>query len=156
MAEINLNTTYKMNLSLESIDEFKEILAKNKKRFPSMAKKIIKLVSEIGLKNNYKSTELLPIIEENGVISGGIHTTDPIDTYREFGTGIVGSEKPHPDVMSGWIYDVNEHGKKGWIYPKGDGSFGWTAGLPAEKKFYEAIRRMEDSLPKVSKDEFSK
>jgi len=148
MADINLNTTYKMNLSIESIDEFKDILEKNKKRFPSLAGKIVKMVSQIGLEDNYDSTKMLPIVYENGKVSGGIHTTDPIDTYREFGTGVVGSQNPHPDIMSGWVYDVNKHGEKGWIYPKGDGTFGWTKGLPAEKKFYNAVKKMEESLPK--------
>lgn len=34
--------------------------------------------------------------------------------YVEYGTGIVGSENPHPHP---WIYDVNNHGEKGWFYP---------------------------------------
>lgn len=154
MANIDLNKTYVMNLSLDSIEEFKELLAKNQKRFPQLATKIITLVSEVGLKDNYKSAEMLPIVVEDGKVTGGIHTTEQKDTYKEFGTGIVGSANPHPDIMSGWIYDVNEHGEKGWVYPKPEGGYGWTKGIPAEKRFYEAVKRMEEALPKVSKEEF--
>lgn len=125
----------------------------------SKAKNIVKKTSNIGLENNYKSTELIPIKNEGNIVSGGIKTTDKKDTYREFGTGIVGSENPHVQeylAQVGWKYDVNEHGEKGWIYPREDGSFGWTKGLPAEKRFYEATKRMKEQLPKIAKEEFSK
>ena len=65
-------------------------------------------------------------------------STDQIDTYREFGTGIVGSKNAHIDKVledAHWKYDVNGHGEKGWKYPKKDGTFGWTRGQPAQKKF---------------------
>lgn len=35
--------------------------------------------------------------------------------YFEYGTGIVGSQNPHPKT-AGWIYDINDHGDSGWIY----------------------------------------
>lgn len=35
--------------------------------------------------------------------------------YFEYGTGIVGSQNPHPDPVN-WVYDINDHGDKGWIY----------------------------------------
>lgn len=34
--------------------------------------------------------------------------------YYEYGTGIVGSQNPHPDDP--WEYDVNGHGEDGWYY----------------------------------------
>ena len=103
-------------------------------------------VSEVGLEDNYKSTEILPVKNNGNTITGGIKTTDEKDTYKEFGTGIVGSQNPHVSeflAKSGWKYDVNEHGEKGWIYPKEDGTFGWTKGIPAEKRFYNAMKNME-------------
>jgi hypothetical protein len=36
--------------------------------------------------------------------------------FVEYGTGIVGKENPHPHA-TGWIYDYNGHGEKGWWYP---------------------------------------
>ena len=116
-------------------------------------------MSEQGLKDNYNSTVVIPTKNENGVITGGIKTTEEKDTYREFGTGIVGSENPHiAEILAqaGWKYDINEHGEKGWVYPKPDGTFGWTKGHIAEKRFYEAMKKMESSFPKIDQEEFSK
>ncbi len=46
---------------------------------------------------------------------------DIANTYAmfvEYGTGIVGSENPHPNPkVKNWIYDVNAHGELGWWYP---------------------------------------
>lgn len=37
--------------------------------------------------------------------------------YLEFGTGIVGAKKPHPEASKiGWSYDINKHGDKGWTF----------------------------------------
>lgn len=157
--QMNLNTKYTMRLSLASINEYKKILEEYKKKLPQVAENIVRRVSEVGLQDNHKSTELLPVKNEGSVVSGGIRTTDEIDTYREFGTGIVGSQNPHIAeylAEAGWIYDVNEHGEKGWKYPKGDGTYGWTKGIPASKKFYNAIRKMEDELLNIAKEELSK
>ena len=79
------------------------------------------------------------------------------DTYKEFGTGIVGSRNPHvSEILAqiGWKYDVNEHGEKGWVYPKGDGTYGWTKGISAQKKFYNAMKNMEDSFKTIAIEEF--
>lgn len=159
MANMKLNTKHTIRLSLNSIEEYQELLKEKKKQLPQIAENIVQKVSEIGLENNYKSAELLPVKNEGNVVTGGIKTTDEKDTYKEFGTGIVGSNNPNvAEYLAevGWKYDVNEHGEKGWVYPKGDGTYGWTKGLPAEKKFYEAIRRMEESLPEIAKEEFNK
>lgn len=159
MSNISLNTKFTMRLSLESISEFEELLRKNKEQLPIKAENIVRQVSEIGLQDNYNSAELLPITNDGNIVKGGIQTTDEKDTYTEFGTGVVGSENPHVAeflAKVGWVYDVNGHGEKGWIYPKPDGTYGWTKGIPSEKKFYEAMLRMEESLPDIAKAEFSK
>jgi hypothetical protein len=36
--------------------------------------------------------------------------------YVEYGTGIVGASRPHPEPAPGWTYDSNGHGEKGWTY----------------------------------------
>ena len=37
--------------------------------------------------------------------------------YLEFGTGIIGANKPHPEASKiGWKYDVNNHGEIGWTF----------------------------------------
>ena len=161
MPNMNLNTEYTMRLSLSSIEEYEKILEEYKKKLSKRIENIVKKVSKVGLKavtegDRGYSAKMLDLVNDGNEISCGIKTTDSKDTYREFGTGIVGSENPHPDVMSGWVYDVNEHGEKGWIYPKGDGTFGWTKGLPAEKRFYDAMIKMENSLSDIAREEFNK
>lgn len=157
MANMNLNTKHTMRLSLESIEEYQDYLKKYKKQLPQVAENIVRRVSEVGLEDNYKSTELLPVQNMENIVSGGIKTTDEKETYKEFGTGIVGSNSPHvAEYLAeiGWVYDVNEHGEKGWIYPKEGGGFGWTRGIPAQKKFYEAIKRMESKFQEIAIEEF--
>ena len=145
-----------MSLSLDSIENYQKMLKEYAKELPKIAENIVNRVSEEGLNDNYKSTIKKEIENTESKVTGGIKTTEEKDTYREFGTGVVGSESPHPDIMSGWIYDVNEHGEKGWFYPKGDGTYGWTKGQIAHRKFYNAMQRMEEKFPEIAKEEFSK
>lgn len=159
MANMHINAKFTTRLSLEDIEQFSQYLENFKKQLPNKAKNIVQKVSEIGLQDNYKSVEVIPVTEQNGVIVGGIRTTDEKDTYREFGTGIVGSNSPHTEEFLeaiGWQYDVNQHGEKGWRYPKVDGTYGWTKGISAQKKFYEAMLRMEREFPNIAMQEFSK
>lgn len=156
---MNINAKLKMSLSLDSIEELENMLKEEKKNLPQIAENIVRRVSEVGLKNNHKSTELMPIKKVGDTVSGGIRTTDEGETYAEFGTGIVGSSNPHVDEMlaeAGWKYDVNEHGEKGWVYPVGDGTYRWTKGIPANKKFYNAMKNMEREFPNIAKEEMSK
>lgn len=53
--------------------------------------------------------------------------------YVEFGTGVVGSENPHPHA---WEYDINEHGADGWTYIGKDGKRHWTAGQRSHPVMY--------------------
>lgn len=159
MSNMNLNTKHTIRLSIDSIEDYKKFLMTRKKKLPQIAKSIVKEVSKIGLEDNYKSVEILPIENDGNVVSGGIRTTEEKDTYKEFGTGIVGSNNPHVAeylAEAGWKYDVNEHGEKGWVYPNKDGTYAWTKGIPAQKKFYKAIKRMEKALPEIAKNELSK
>lgn len=60
----------------------------------------------------------------------------PQARFMEFGTGIRGANSPHPEASkSGWRYDTNGHGEKGWLYPVpgagGKVQFRRTQGLPA-------------------------
>lgn len=102
-------------------------------------------------KDTYEGVVVVPAkLEGNNAIAYA-RSTNQIDTYREFGTGIVGSNSPHVDEMlakSGWKYDVNNHGEKGWIYPKQDGSFGWTKGQPAQKNSILQVKEQENYYQK--------
>lgn len=164
---MGVNTKFTLNLSLNSIKEYQKFLIKYKNDLPKVVESIVKRVSEIGLENNYKSTKIIPIENKGTAISGGIRTTDEKDTYREFGTGMVGKKNPHiPEMLSlaNWKYylpsefKATVNGIEGWYTSKdelGEGK-GFVTGIPAEKKFYEAMKRMEYNFPKIAKEEFSK
>jgi len=80
---------------------------------------------------------------------GRVWTDDEVIIFNEMGTGIVGSSSPHPmpnESFKSWRYDVNEHGEKGWIYPKEDGSYGWTRGLPSRHMFYDAFNDIKEQV----------
>ena len=81
--------------------------------------------------------------EETNV--GRVWTNDWVLLFNEYGTGIVGSQNPHPNA-NGWKYDMNEHGERGWYYPKGDGTYGWTKGLPSKHMFYDAFEDIKDLI----------
>ena len=77
---------------------------------------------------------------------GKVWSDDAVIIFNEMGTGIVGSNNPHPNPLIEWKYDINEHGEKGWKYPKGDGTFGWTKGLPSRHMFYSAFEDIKDKI----------
>lgn len=56
-------------------------------------------------------------------ISAGKYGDDQLKDdmyYLEFGTGIVGANKPHPEASKyGWKYDINKHGDSGWTFRRG-------------------------------------
>lgn len=80
---------------------------------------------------------------------GKVYTGDEVLIFNEMGTGITGKTNPHPSsekMFSTWKYDVNQHGEKGWYYPKDDGSYGWTKGLPSRHMFYDTFNQLKDIL----------
>jgi len=80
---------------------------------------------------------------------GKVITNDNVIIFNEMGTGVVGKNNPHPkpnDAFASWQYDINEHGEKGWYYPKDDGTYGWTKGLPSRHMFYDAFNQIKDKV----------
>ncbi len=78
--------------------------------------------------------------------TGTVSTNDEVIIFKEMGTGIVGSQNPHPSPTSefaSWQYDINKHGEEGWIYPKKDGTYGWTKGLPSGSMFYNTFNEIK-------------
>ena len=76
--------------------------------------------------------------------------------YVEFGTGVVGSESPHPNP-NGYIYDVNNHGDKGWVYyDKNSDTFKWTKGFKSRPFMYNTARQLEKECKKIAVEVFGK
>jgi hypothetical protein len=105
----------------------------------------------------------------NGEVNGDngrIFNNEDDATYAEFGVGIVGSENPHP-ALQGWVYDVNEHGEKGWWFPTTDARYirkkdksgqtwGWTKGNASQPFMWETAKRLRaiapDTVSKILKE----
>lgn len=157
--QMNINAKFETRLSVSSLEEYIKALDLKKKQILEALPNIATRIAEEAGKDTYKSVKIIPAEMQGNKAIAYARSTDEIDIYREFGTGIVGSQNPHVDdalAKSGWQYDVNEHGEKGWIYPKKDGTFGWTKGQLAQKKFYIAAQRAEEKAPEIAKEEFRK
>ena len=64
--------------------------------------------------------------------------------YVEYGTGIVGASRPHPEPAPGWTYDSNGHGEKGWTYwDEKAQKYRWTKGQPASAFVYRTREYMK-------------
>ena len=83
-----------------------------------------------------------------------IYTACEWAIYVEFGTGIVGSENPHPEAgLANWKYDINAHGEAGWHYFK-DGEWHWTKGMPSRPFMYETGKDLRALIPKIAREVF--
>ena len=143
-------------MSLASLEEWTKDLEKRKKQYSKIALRIADRLADEMMKDVYPDTEKISAKLEGNIAVAGIRNKEQKWTYKEYGTGIVGSQNPHvAEALAsiGWKYDVNEHGEKGWVYPKGDGTFGWTKGQPASKKFWQALQKAEEIFPEIGREE---
>lgn len=89
----------------------------------------------------------------NGKGKGLIFTDCPWAAFVELGTGVVGSNKPHPTVP--WAYDINSHGADGWVYyDETLQQFRWTKGMPSRPFMYNAALEIERRIPEIAKGVF--
>lgn len=157
--DMNINNKSEIKLSLSSLEEYIKELELKKEQILKATQNIATRIAEEAGQETYKSVEIIPA-EMNGTTAiAYARSSDEGCVYAEFGTGIVGSQNPHVDealAKSGWKYDVNKHGEKGWVYPKKDGSFAWTKGQVAQKKFYKAGQKAREKASEIAKEELSK
>lgn len=152
---------FERRLSLESLDEWLKDLELRKKQYSKVALKIAdrmadEMLKEVSSEKGYRETYKVSARLEGNVATAGIKNDEQKAMFKEYGTGIVGSQNPHVAEaleQAGWKYDVNQHGEKGWVYPKGDGTFAWTKGQPASKKFWEALQNVEKMFPEIGQEE---
>ena len=77
-------------------------------------------------------------------------------TAVEFGTGVVGSQSPHPNPQD-WQYDINQHGDEGWVYyDDGSGKFRWTKGFKSRPFMYNTARQLERECKKIAEEVLGK
>ncbi len=83
-------------------------------------------------------------INQKGVITIGTNYA----LFVEYGTGIVGKNRPPPDPKN-WKYDVNNHGVKGWWYfDDNQNRLRWTRGRSASAFAYKTMKFLEKQAPK--------
>ena len=87
-----------------------------------------------------------------GIIKAGAYYA----AYVEFGTGVVGSQSPHPNPQ-GWQYDVNNHGDEGWVYYDDySGDFRWTKGFKSRPFMHNTARDLEKNCKKIAEEVFGR
>lgn len=100
----------------------------------------------------FATGELISTISiEMGEHFARIFTDSEYAKYVEFGTGIEGSNSPHPKKPSGWNYDINSHGEKGWVYTAKDGKTYWTRGEIAHQFAYKAYLDLKQNYVRLAK-----
>lgn len=150
-----------MELSKKSLEEAKKFLNKYKEAYSKGIDNAVKYATEMmynkvleycyanGISNHISQIKWE---YDDNTKTGRVWTNDMVIIFNEMGTGIVGSNNPHPNPdgpFKSWKYDVNEHGEKGWVYPKEDGTYGWTKGLPSRHMFYSAFQNIKDEIGNI-------
>lgn len=150
-----------MKLSKKSLEEAKKFLNKYQEAYSKGIDNAVKYATEMmynkvleycyanGISNH---TSQIQWQYDDNAKSGRVWTNDMVIIFNEMGTGIVGSNNPHPNPdgpFKSWKYDVNEHGEKGWKYPKEDGTYGWTKGLPSRHMFYSAFQDIKSEIGNI-------
>lgn len=150
-----------MELSKKSLEEAKKFLNKYKEAYSKGIDNAVKYATEMmynkvleycyanGISNHISQIKWE---YDDNTKTGRVWTNDMVIIFNEMGTGIVGSNNPHPNPdgpFKSWKYDVNEHGEKGWVYPKEDGTYGWTKGLPSRHMFYSAFQDIKDEIGNI-------
>lgn len=150
-----------MELSKKSLEEAKKFLNKYQEAYSKGVDNAVKYATEMmynkvleycyanGISNH---TSQIQWQYDNNSKIGRVWTNDMVIIFNEMGTGIAGSNNPHPNPdgpFKSWKYDVNEHGEKGWKYPKEDGTYGWTKGLPSRHMFYSAFQDIKDEIGNI-------
>ena len=150
-----------MELSKKSLEEAKKLLNKYQEAYSKGIDNAVKYAAEMmynkvleycyanGISNH---TSQIKWQYDDNTKTGRVWTNDMVIIFNEMGTGIVGSNNPYPNPdgpFKSWKYDVNEHGEKGWKYPKEDGTYGWTKGLPSRHMFYSAFQDIKDEIGNI-------
>ena len=150
-----------MELSKKSLEEAKKFLNKYQEAYSKGIDNAVKYATEMmynkvleycyanGISNH---TSQIQWQYDDNAKSGRVWTNDMVIIFNEMGTGIVGSNNPHPNPdgpFKSWKYDINEYGEEGWKYPKEDGTYGWTRGLPSRHMFYSAFQDIKNEIGNI-------
>ena len=161
-------TVIRFTLNEKDIDRAIQDLKRFKREFLEKCNKLVQALTDYGVEvaklevaqlDAVYTGELMNSIEgyysatsNVGIIRAGAYYA----AYVEFGTGVVGSQSPHPNP-EGWQYDVNNHGDEGWVYYDDEsGKFRWTKGFKSRPFMYNTARQLEKECAKIAKEVFGK
>lgn len=164
---------FETHLSLSNLDEMIKKYENRKKDYPKIAMNIAdRLANEMldYVKNKktehgatpYKDSKRIPVKLEDNTAIAGIEDNTLKAKYNEFGTGIRGSENPHPNEgmaykNQGWWYPTDENDKNTTKKETENGELiAYTKGLPAQKGYYEAIQLAKERFKEVGTEKLQK
>lgn len=156
----------KITFRLGEIDRAIKEVKEYRNSLVAKADRLTRLLTEQGVSLAQLNASYMNIYDKgdlmNGIISrydgkiGLVVSTAKHSVFCEFGTGVVGSGSPHPNVaILGWKYDINNHGELGWWYPADDGTYHWTAGMPSRPYMYETAKMLRQFIVPLAKEAFS-
>lgn len=161
-------TTIKFSLNTKDINRAIRQVERFKKSFIEKCNRLVEVLTDEGTEiaklkvaelDAVYTGELMNSIEgyyspslQAGIIKAGAYYA----IYVEFGTGVVGSQSPHPNPQ-GWQYDVNGHGDEGWVYYDDEsGKFSWTRGFKSRPFMYNTARQLEKECKRIVEEVFGR
>ena len=170
--EISINLNEKGSLN-KGIKELKAYRIRIQKKTALLVQKLIDYGADIArvkivdLKAYY-SGELLSgvgVYFSPSLNAGFIKVTSDHAAFVEFGTGIKGYVKSHPNgellAKAAWEYGSGEtifntkDGLAGWYFPMDDGTWRFTEGMESRPFMYETALELQRDLLKITKEVFS-
>ena len=94
---MNINAKDEIRLSLSSLDDYIKTLELKQEQIIKATQNIATRLAEEAGKDTYKSVVIIPAEVQDNTAIAYAKSTNEVDTYKEFGTGIVGSQNPHID-----------------------------------------------------------
>lgn len=158
--------TIQFDTSISSMEKTKSELMEIQKNLDKISDKVLNVAVAEGKQRVQNNIRALGINSE-GELYNNVETEIkdnvgsvyidlgivPHAEFVEYGTGVVGGGNPHPDPVDNWIYDVNSHGEKGWVYRNPyDGKFYRTRGMVHRPFMYNSYKEMEERIKEITKE----
>lgn len=158
--------TIAVELSPAGIDRAIKEIEAEKRRIWEKARALVEALTDLGVSVAKVQLAGLDAVYTGGLMEsisgyfspalgvGIIRAGAPYAVFVEFGTGVVGAGKQHPNP-EGWVYDASGHGEKGWVYFNDrDGKWHWTQGMESRPFMYNTARELERECQRIAKEVF--
>ena len=157
---------HKISVSLGNIDDAIRQLEEYEKKVQQNIKDFLSKLLESGV--NIARAKIMPL---GAIDSGELFDSLAFTLYKEgnkgiiftdckhacfveFGTGVRGSNRPHPTLP--WAYDTEGHGWDGWYYfDEKRGFVRFTQGMPSRPFMYETAKELEQRVVEIAREVFS-